>query len=157
MLDFGFFPPLAATRAKYLGLGADIRSFKEPLSRAVRQVMIPSIRENFDAAGRPGWEPLSEFAQNRHAAEGGSGSPLNKSGELRKKATQLKIWTFTRETAQTNAPTWYANMQQSGFAVGGPRAATIPARPFMVIQPEDVPKVNEIFQNWLSERLAARF
>jgi len=71
-------------------LGIDIRSFKEPLTRAVKQVVIPSIKKNFAQGGRPAWEPLAEGTIKRR---GYSAWPMLKvSGTLQKRATQFNIW-----------------------------------------------------------------
>lgn len=97
-------------------LGIDIRSFKEPLTRSVKRVIIPSIRKNFDAGGRPGWEPLSEYAIKRR---GYSAWPiLIRSGALRKGATQFNIWDIGQTSATVRKlpdKVWYGALHQSGF------------------------------------------
>lgn len=78
-------------------LGIDIRSFREPLTRCVKLVMIPSIRKNFTESGRPPWEPLAE---NTIRHRKGSAWPiLQVTGKLRKRATQLNIWDIGMTTA----------------------------------------------------------
>lgn len=51
-----FFTPSMGIMARRVDkLGLDIRSFREPLKRAIRNVVIPSIAENFAVGGRPSW------------------------------------------------------------------------------------------------------
>lgn len=145
-------------------LGLDIRSFRDPLSRSVKRVLIPSIRKNFEAQGRPAWEPLSEVTVK---LRGASGPILNRSGRLKRKATQFNIWTITREAASLQslpADVWYGAVHQAGHggftgslgSVVGSGAARvrIPARPFVMFQNEDGNAVREVFAQWLTERLA---
>lgn len=76
MLPFSvtFTPTVAILAGRIDKLGMDIRSFKEPLTRSVRDVMTVSIRRNFDVGGRPTWEPLSETTLARRASAGFAGS-----------------------------------------------------------------------------------
>src|SRR5882757_3926611 len=57
-------------------LAMDIRSFRAPLAKIVREVMIPSIRTNFSEQGRPKWAPLA--ASTVAARNGASGPILNR-------------------------------------------------------------------------------
>lgn len=180
-----FFEPSVGISAKKLDkLGMDIRSFREPLHRSIKQVVIPSIRENFDVGGRPAWSPLEFLTSERRTKEGygAEGPILVRTGTLRKVATQLNIWTIGREVAMvTDLPdkAWYGKVHQAGatFSVGGGSfAATptqfltwqgkkmgqkdkaqgkIPARPFIMVQNSDIPKIELVFQLWLGERIKA--
>jgi phage gpG-like protein len=184
-------------------LGLDIRSFREPLTAIVKTVLIPSIRKNFDAGGRPAWEPLAEATI---LARKYSAWPiLQRSGKLRKRATQLNIWDIGLTTAtirslpsdvfygayhQAGASGGSGSSSLSGFMPGSkeaealiarflPKAAkelgakaspkhvraralgmlldtsegwSLPARPFIMYQPEDVPKMDKIFLDWMTMR-----
>src|SRR6185503_20125327 len=80
-VEVNFEPSLALLARRVDKLGADIRSFRVPLKMAIQQVVIPSIRKNFDQGGRPTWEPLSEHTiRNR---KGGT-QPLVRTGLLRR-------------------------------------------------------------------------
>lgn len=153
---FDFKPSIGITAARVDKLGADIRSFREPLKRSIQQVVAPSIRENFDVGGRPAWEGLSDYAIARHEKEGGTGEPLVKKGTLRKKAGQLNIWTITKETATIQKfPLWYGYLHQAGY--DSLLAAKIPQRRFIMLQPEDIPEIDRVFEEWLDERISAHF
>lgn len=148
---YDFTPAPAIIAASVNKLGMDIRSFREPLKRAIREVMIPSFQKNFAAGGRPAWEPLSEVTVEMR----GSGTPiLVRSGRLRRTMGQQNIWTVTSEHAVIQgmpAHSWYGIIHQSGN-----RTNTItPARPFALIQPEDHDKIVEVFDRWLGERATA--
>lgn len=153
-------------------LGMDIRSFREPLGRAIRQVMIPSFRKNFDVGGRPPWEPLAEYTIKRREDAGiPSTSPLVKTGKLRRRATQINIWTVTPTFAAVKSlpqDVWYGYLQQSGYgsfqgkltdALGQAsdqataKKTYIPQRQFIMIQDEDVADIEDVFATWLDERM----
>lgn len=129
-------------------LGFDIRSYKEPLTRSVRQVIIPSIRKNFESGGRPEWQQLAASTMATRLREGyGVWPPLTKAGNLKKKATAFGIWTINRDSATMQEPKIkYARYHQSG-------TSKMPQRAFAVIQDEDEEDVERIFQLWLEERI----
>src|SRR6478609_7078686 len=90
-VDLHFQPSVGILARKVDKLNLSIRSFKEPLHDSVKKVMIPSIRKNFDAQGRPAWTPLSAATVLRRGA---TGPILNRSGALRRTMGYLKIWTI---------------------------------------------------------------
>lgn len=113
-----FEPSVGILARKVDKLGLDIRSFKEPLKRAVKQVMIPSIRTNFAVGGRPGWEPLAESTILRRK---GSSKPLVRSGKLSKTMQQLNIWDIDKEKAiilDLPGSIWYGKVHQAGYGSG---------------------------------------
>ena len=164
---------LAAQLAKW---GMDVRSFHEPLKRSVQKVASPSFRKNFDVGGRPAWEPWSEVTVERREAQGfGEGAILVKTGLLKSVAGQLNIWTITRDQAAVSslprAPYGAVHQQGTSGGVGEvtrARAvrerreitqtvslrAPIPARPWALLQPEDIDDIEEVFVNWFRERMA---
>lgn len=96
-------------------LGLNLRSFKEPLERSVREVMIPSITRNFDEEGRPAWEPLSESTVN---IRGTSGPILNRTGALKEAATSFSIWSIGETSATIRglpSNVWYGAIHQQGL------------------------------------------
>lgn len=114
-------------------LGIDIRSYKEPLTKAIRLVMMPSIRKNFEQGGRPepGWPPLAEYTIK---VRGNAWPILVRSGALKKVASSFAIWTIGQTSASIREmPTkvWYGNIHQAGYgSIGqiarkqlGPRAS----------------------------------
>jgi len=98
-------------------LGLDIRSFRVPLVRAIRLVMMPSIRKNFEQGGRPepGWEPLAEYTIQ---VRGDAWPILVRSGALKRTASSFNVWSITETTAsirQLPTRVWYGNIHQSGY------------------------------------------
>lgn len=103
------------------------------------------------------------------------------SGRLKKVAGQLNIWELSRETAHLEdlpQRVWYGKLHQLGFegtatiegeptdatgpelaeaVLSGQRvqfgAPSIPARPFLVFQDEDVEQIERVFVLWLTERM----
>src|SRR5690348_15723687 len=80
--------------------------------------MIPSIRRNFDAGGRPRWTPLSENTIAARAAAGFGPKPiLVRTGLLRRTMGQQNIWTVDREKAYIQDlpdKIWYGKVHQAG-------------------------------------------
>lgn len=176
-LDLKFEPSVGILARKVDKLGADIRSFREPLKRIVKEVMIPSIRQNFDAGGRPSWVPLSEFTIRRKALKGQSAAPLIGTGRLRRVMGTQKIWNIDTEKAMIlDLPpeVWYGKVHQAGHEGAGSggtvqlRTPTgsvnvpdfgdsfeshIPARPFVSVQNEDIDAMERIMTEWVGEKV----
>jgi phage gpG-like protein len=151
--EFSMFPTAAVLVKDFDNLGLDIRSYNEPLKRSVQQVMAPSFQKNFDVGGRPPWEPLSDVTleQKQRYGYGGEGI-LVRTGLLKKVVGQLNIWTIDRETAQLDE--WGAARADYGVDLHE-GTATIPARPFLVMQAEDIDGITQVFDTWIGERLIA--
>lgn len=158
-------------------LGVDIRSFRVPLKRSVEQVMIPSIRTNFEVGGRPRWQPL---AQSTVESRGSAEPILIRTGRLQRTATQKNMWNYySTGGTTTNAVEFderelakrvpYGIFHQYGaiqfkrdatskqlLAMGFiPQASNwvLPARMFVTMRPEDQVLIHEVFYHWLSERV----
>jgi phage gpG-like protein len=169
----------------------DIRSFREPLKRAIKQVVIPSIQKNFEAEGRPAWEPYSEatYEIRERMGDAPPSKLLNKTGALQDVMKQIGIWTINQNAAillDLPARVSYGKIHQGGYSKGsmsvqikksGSAAQafrdlnskikkaiatgttiqdfnfSIPARPFIMIQEEDVPEIQRVFAEWLGERI----
>lgn len=117
-----FSPTLGIAAGRIDKLGLDIRSFKEPLTRAIREVMVPSIKRNFSEGGRPAWEPLSEATMSIRAWKGvGGSSPLISSGLLARTASQINIWDVNQTSAVIRDlpdKVWYGKIHQGGYDGG---------------------------------------
>jgi phage gpG-like protein len=187
-VDFEFHPSIGMIASRIDKLGMDIRSFKEPLTRAVVQVMIPSFKMNFASEGRPAWEELAPFTVERR--KGRDHPILFRSGKLKKVATSRGIWTISQNGAViTSLPgsVWYGAIHQAGIGGFGNRltaarkklgegargrdvvgeaydsmdeaggdkrgVAAIPARPFIMFHEEDEYAIQEVFFDWLEERV----
>lgn len=123
-----------------------IQSLREPLTKSVKTVIIPSIRRNFDAEGRPPWLPLAESTVKRR----GTAHPiLNEKGALKKRATQFNIWTIDRDSAAItglDSRVKYAGYHQSG-------TRNMPQRAFVMFQEEDEREIEEIFYEFYLARV----
>jgi len=158
VLEYTFKPSLKIVAAHVDKLGLDIRSFKEPLKRCVKQVVIPSIRANFDAGGRPGWAPYADSTVEFHEMLGEDlGEMLIKTGALRQGMSYQNLWTITKEEAYiADLPPniWYGKVHQGGYG-GKSGAGAIPARPFVLLQDSDEKAIGDVFDRWLLERIEA--
>lgn len=184
--SISFVPSMVIVAGNIDKLGIDIRSFHEPLTRSIRDVMQESIRKNFNVGGRPAWEPLSDATLEIRTNWGNPNTdPLVWTGTLRQVASQLNIWTITKTSAlivSLPQKVWYGAIHQGGYGgTGGSKGtkgqslhdivenaranaldgsgnrggtAPIPARPFIVLQPEDEDRITEIFIEWLGERVS---
>lgn len=183
-----FSPTLGIAAGRIDKLGMNIKSFRVPLHRSVKDVMVPSIRRNFDEGGRPTWEPLSEFTIIMRSKEGTGDKPLVRTGKLKRVASQINLWDITSTAAVIRdipQDVWYGKVHQEGYGGLSPTAASellkkhggsitktateikkrtsmgkksspdIPARPFLIIQPEDETGIRDVFIRWLGERVAA--
>jgi len=96
-------------------LGLELQSFKEPITKSIKQVMMPSIRKNFRSGGRPdNWEPLAEYTIE---VRGNSGPILIRSGNLMRGASSFGIWSVSDTSAAIKglpSSIWYGAVHQAG-------------------------------------------
>jgi phage gpG-like protein len=119
IVSFEFKPTLGILARDVDKFGIDIRSFREPLRRAVKEVMIPSIRKNFTQQGRPGWEPLAEDTQLLRERLGQTGPILRRSGALMRNMGYTTMWTINEEYAiikDLPQRVWYGKVHQEGVS-----------------------------------------
>ena len=136
-----FTPSMFSIGSAFDRLAAEFKDMSEPLRDAVTEVMIPSIRKNFEAEGRPKWAPTGPEASAQHAAI------LYRSGQLYDAATSLDIWTIDSNVAAvTSMPTDYGQFHQFGTNF-------MPSRPFLVMQDEDAADIEWLFGEWVDERI----
>jgi len=109
----------------------------EPALRESVTLALGSIERNFEAEGRPKWAPLKPSTLKH---KGGRGSILTNTGRMRR-SNQAQIgnrgWTI-----RNRAP-------YSKYTLGTSR---MPAREFLVHQPEDVPMHGDIFTTYFYGR-----
>jgi len=175
-----FSPTLGIVAARINTLGTKVESFEEPLRKAVREVVIPSIQTNFRVGGRPAWPPHSPSTiEIRQRLGGGIGSLLVKTGALKAVMAQESIWTINKGMAilaSLPEQVWYGNIHQGGYEgtgsgksakgkslteiveralSGGAKSGAhfIPARPFAVLQPKDEQDIQAIFVEWLGDKI----
>jgi|ERR1700760_146188 len=124
-----------------------------------------------------GYDPNTKFPVD---------DPLLRSGLLFTTMQQFNIWNVTTKDAQIMAlpdKIWYGNLHQAGLgapeatlgstgkslmqvvsealaggAGGGSsqRGKYVPARPFAMVQTEDLDKIRDVFEIWINERIVAR-
>jgi phage gpG-like protein len=181
LLNFDFKPSLALSARNFDTLDVDIRSFREPLKRSIQKVIAPSFAKNFESNGRPnGWQAYADDTtqmkmddpNNRY----GPTDILRRSGLLYKTMQQYNIWTVsTTQAAILSLPDkiWYGNLHQEGFGqratafadplhipldqlAQGQNKVYLPARPFALLQDEDLDGIQTVFGEWLDERIIAR-
>jgi phage gpG-like protein len=96
-------------------MALNIKSFREPLTRSVKQVIIPSIRKNFTEEGRPDrWDDLADYTVK---VRGTTGPILTRTGKLRRGATQFNIWSISDSAATVKKlpdAVWYGAVHQAG-------------------------------------------
>ena len=172
-----FSPTIGIVAARIDVLGAKVESFEEPLRKAIREVIIPSIQMNFDVGGRPSWAPLSQATEEIRQMMGEvlSTKILVKTGALRNAMRDEGIWTVNSGMAiLASLPenVWYGNIHQGGFEGRDSRTTSgkgyvssraewnkqkgvsaIPERPFAVLQPKDEEDITDIFVEWLGEKI----
>jgi phage gpG-like protein len=150
-IDIDMQPNGIVLYALFSAAGDALSDFREPLTDSVKTVMMPSIRENFRAQGRPSWAPLSEATISRRQAEGSgvTGRILSKSTRLLRRATSFKIWNVTSTEASVEGlgdDVWYGMIHQNGNA-------TTPQREFIMVQPEDEEAIGRVFDKWVDSTL----
>ena len=126
-LSISFEPSLPLVYGLFEALSEDIRSFRIPLERSVRQVLVPSIRRNFEEGGRPTWEALSDATLLFREFYGFDKAPLIRTGRLERVATQINMWNVdTLQATMNDLPdkVWYGIIQQEGTGSSGTSAKT---------------------------------
>jgi phage gpG-like protein len=182
LVHMDFIPSVGIVAASYFAFAGKAKMYREPLTRAVKDVMIPSIQKNFDSEGRPAWASLDADTIFRKSEEFADMRILHRTrgaGALSYAATRQARWKITSTWAAfTNLPPskWYGIVHQTG----GSRSATtsggsleeriargiaegpgasfhdwiLPARPFVMFQTEDGPAIEAVFDVWLHEMAA---
>lgn len=148
---------------------------REPIEKSVREVLIPSITENFLAGGRPAWEDLapatlatrsgrgvpgataSSSAISAFNALSGSMAPLMRTRKMFNAAKAMARWIIKENEAKYDlgsfpSHSWYAIVHDQDSIA---ESAGIPVRPFAVIQPEDIEDITKIFADWVEKKIRA--
>lgn len=112
---WSFYPAPGIVARDIDRLGLEFQNFKVPLTQAIRQVMMPSIRKNFEVGGRPDWDPLADYTVQ---VRGTSTPILVRSGNLARVASSFPIWTIGDTSASIQSlpsNVWYGNIHQAGY------------------------------------------
>jgi phage gpG-like protein len=110
-------PSIGLVAKDIFKLGLELESFREPLVKSIKVVMMPSIRKNFDRGGRPepGWEPLAPYTIE---VRGNAWPILVRTGALRRTASSFQVWSIGKTTATIKSlpdRVWYGNIHQAGY------------------------------------------
>lgn len=159
-------------------LSMSFKSFKEPLTKSLNDVIIPSIEANFAAQGRPGWQPLSPNTIRDRIRKGyGAGPILQRTGRLMKEATRKNIWEVSSDmlklrTVYFDQKVPYAQYHQLGANTRGsgggklkkfvgsagsklsvPKVGFLPARPFVQLTMDEEVEIATIFMAFMNEKV----
>jgi phage virion morphogenesis protein len=118
-----------------------------PLMKNLGEIALQSVEENFEVGGRPKWQPLAPATIKAK----GHSKPLIASGVLKNvvmRATANEVIVGVQPAAKE-----YAAIQHFGGKAGRHQSVTIPARPFMLLQPEVLEEIDQLVQGWPSEAL----
>jgi phage virion morphogenesis protein len=111
-----------------------------PVLRAIGETVRTSVERNFEAQGRPGkWSPSQRVLRT-------GGQALSLTGRLRC-SFSVKA-TGSQATVGTNVV--YAAIHQMGGKTGKGHKATIPARPFMMVQDEDWAQITRQLADYIT-------
>lgn len=140
-------------------LAFDTRRVERPL-HAIGVYMLGSVERNFQAQGRPTrWTPLkpSTLARRRKGPHQGGPQILMDTGGL-KHSIKEQVTLSGNSSVSIGSNKKYARRQQMGYegktGKGAGRGhSPTPARPFLLIQEEDKPKIIEIARRCLEGKL----
>lgn len=138
--DPKFYRDIAAIEAAIDLLGRNLDDFQEPLRAALELVIMPSIATNFQVGGRPKWDKLSyPYSIIRRP-----GPILIQTGHMFQATQGTENWDVGPNSITMNGISGvkYANFHQTG-------TRRMPARPYVMYQPEDVEGITQIFEIWV--------
>ena len=113
---------------------AQVTAHRTPLMRSIAGTMESAVLQNFDVGGRPKWLGL-KYRQ---------GTPLVNSERLMESITSE--YNNDEVIVGTNEP--YAAIHQFGGKAGRGRKVEIPARPFLILTPQDEADILEDVQDY---------
>jgi len=122
----------------------------QPILRIVGQIMRSSIIRTFQDQGSPvgSWRALSPATLKR--GKGGPGRKiLIQSGRLRSSVTDNAQYVISGTVLRIGSNLKYARIQQEGGFAGRGRKVRIPARPFLVVRPEDPGKIKAAIERYV--------
>ncbi|HLJ89571.1 MAG TPA: phage virion morphogenesis protein [Candidatus Angelobacter sp.] len=122
----------------------------QPILKIIGQIMRSSIVRTFQDQGSPpgSWRPLSPATLKR--GKGGLGrKTLIQSGRLRNSVTDNAAYVISGNVLRIGSNLIYARIQQEGGLAGRGRKVRIPARPFLVVRPEDPGKIKAAIERYV--------
>lgn len=118
-----------------------------PLMKNIAGIMADSTEENFKEEGQPKWQDLSEVTKTARRKTGHyPGQILQVSGQL-----ALSITTqYDDESAVIGSNKIYAAIQQLGGQAGKNKKVTIPARPYLNLDKDDLDIISQNVEKYLN-------
>ena len=107
---------------------------RAPLMRSIAGTMESAVLQNFDVGGRPKWLGL-KYRQ---------GTPLVDTENLMNSITSY----YDNDSAEVGTNEPYAAIHQFGGKAGRGRKVEIPARPFLILTPQDEADILEDVQGY---------
>ncbi len=134
-------------KASTFRLAMQLGNMYEPLKICVEKIITPSMGKNFMSQGRPSWEALSMGRLEQKLATGNPywWWPLVDMGILDGTVFVGHYWRITNTQAdmeQLDTVVRYAKYHQRG-------TRKMPARPFAVLQQEDIHRIEIVFDAWI--------
>ncbi len=118
-----------------------------PLMRQIAGIMHDAVEENFEREGRPRWESLAPSTVRQRRRKGyWPGRILQQRGEL---AASIEPGANSRQ-AWVGTNRRYAAIQHFGGKAGRGHKVTIPARPFMVLDADDLARIEAAVTRFLA-------
>jgi phage virion morphogenesis protein len=121
-----------------------------PLLRIIGAYMLGSIDKTFREGGSPAgsWAPWAKSTVKRYAKKGGGRKLLISSARLKNSQT----YRIEGNSVFIGSNLVYAAIHQLGGKAGRNRAATIPARPYLVFRPEDPQNIVQALQTYIDQQ-----
>lgn len=117
-----------------------------PVMGAVAEVMYAAVDENFARGGRPRWLGLAASTLRRNPDRRG-GQVLVSNGTLYSSISQYS----DDSTAVVGPKSKYAAIHQFGGMAGRGRKTSIPARPYLALQQEDLDEIEATVSDYLAQ------
>ena len=143
----GFYPQAIATANAIDQIERSFHDFHEPLVQSLREVIITSVRTNFNVEGRPAWQELAESTVRKR---GTSHPILTNTGALKSESTNEQNWTVTTDDVSLtglDSAVPYAAYNQAG-------TSKMPAREFVSLQERDMTEIERVFSEWIDRKIA---
>lgn len=132
-------------------LDTRVRNLK-PAFEEIGELLVVSITKNFEVGGRYSkqgdwrggsnkWQPLSPATLKRKRGSGILLESINLLNSLN--------WQADGDGVEVGANRIYARIHQFGGKAGRGKKVTIPARPYLVVQGEDLSQINDILGDYL--------
>jgi phage virion morphogenesis protein len=141
--------PLRAALRQTLAQGRDLR----PVLSVLGRLMQASVRANFSQGGRPEkWTPLAPSTLKHRRGRGRKPLVETGGGHLPRSIT-FAVGSLHVDVGSSAVD---ARLHQLGGRAGRKHGAQIPARPFLVVQPEDETQIRHALERFLLRPLGGR-